>query len=212
MPASPWEDEAFAHLSLANIDERFLPGTPQEVGFLEAEFCLAERAKVTDLGCGAGRHAIEFAKRGYSVVGVDISATMLDEAETRARQAGVEVEFRQMDLADLGKHRTEGRAFDAAICLCESGFDVLGGEAEDLGFLSGVSRLLKQGGRFCLTTLSALRKYRNPGTVYDYVKSIVHWQAPADDARDPLREDQRIYSPSELSMMLRLSGFQEVSI
>jgi SAM-dependent methyltransferase len=39
-----------------------------------------------DLGCGTGRHAVEFARRGYTVFGVDRSAEMLVRAhEQRAR-------------------------------------------------------------------------------------------------------------------------------
>ena len=36
---------------------------------------------VLDLGCGTGRHAIEFAERGYSVLGIDRSRNMLNQAQ-----------------------------------------------------------------------------------------------------------------------------------
>lgn len=35
-------------------------------------------ATLLDLGCGTGRHALEMARRGVSVTGVDMSATMLE--------------------------------------------------------------------------------------------------------------------------------------
>ena len=38
---------------------------------------------ILDLGCGTGRHAIEFAQRGYRVHGVDISPQMVERAQTR---------------------------------------------------------------------------------------------------------------------------------
>lgn len=50
----------------------------------EADFvlsCLKRHAAprtLLDLGCGTGRHALEMARRGVSVTGVDMSATMLD--------------------------------------------------------------------------------------------------------------------------------------
>ena len=210
MPKSPWENEEFARLSLSHIDERFLPGTSQEVGFLERELELPLHAKVVDLGCGAGRHSIELARRGHRAVGVDISRTLLQEARQRAMEAGVEVEvqFLHLNLADLAEQLREEGTFDAAICLCESGLGVLGGEQQDLRLLSAVCRLLKPGGRFALTTLNTLRRYRNPGPHFDHIRSVVHWQTPAGD----LHEEQRLYAPAELSMMLSLSGFREVSV
>jgi SAM-dependent methyltransferase len=41
-------------------------------------------SRILDLGCGTGRHAIEFARRGFKVTGVDFSEAML----TRARERG----------------------------------------------------------------------------------------------------------------------------
>jgi len=54
--------------------------------------------RVLDLGCGQGCHAIAAAKRGARVVGVDIDAEQLQEAEIAARNAGVTVEWVQADL------------------------------------------------------------------------------------------------------------------
>ncbi len=101
MPTSPWEEAEFARLSLDPINQRFLPGTPQEVGFLVAELALQPGSAILDLGCGAGRHAIELARRGYRVVAVDVSATLLDHARHEAAAAGVTPTFVQMNLADL---------------------------------------------------------------------------------------------------------------
>jgi SAM-dependent methyltransferase len=54
-----------------------------------------------DLGCGEGGDAIWLARRGWSVVAVDVSATALDRAATDATTAGVggRIDFRQHDLA-----------------------------------------------------------------------------------------------------------------
>lgn len=42
-----------------------------------------------DLGCGTGSMAIELAKRGYDMTGVDISPEMLDIARERAEKEGI---------------------------------------------------------------------------------------------------------------------------
>ena len=43
-----------------------------------------ELRSVLDLGCGAGGHALELARRGIEVVGVDVSAPMIERARERA--------------------------------------------------------------------------------------------------------------------------------
>lgn len=78
-----------------------------EVDFVEAR--LRDRGiasgKLLDLGCGTGVHAIEFARRGWQMAGVDISADMIARAKLRAAQAGLEIPFRQGDACEAGAER-----------------------------------------------------------------------------------------------------------
>lgn len=46
-------------------------------------------AKVADIPCGWGRHSIEFARRGHTVTGVDLSQRYLDEAAQTAKTAAL---------------------------------------------------------------------------------------------------------------------------
>src|SRR3954468_2971315 len=54
-------------------------------------------ATVLDAGCGTGRVAIELARHGIEVVGVDVDRSMLDEARRRAPT----LTWRQADLTAL---------------------------------------------------------------------------------------------------------------
>jgi 2-polyprenyl-3-methyl-5-hydroxy-6-metoxy-1,4-benzoquinol methylase len=68
------------------------------------EVRFAERytpASVLDAGCGTGRVAIELARRGYEVVGADVSESML----STARRLGPTVQWVCADLADLNLDR-----------------------------------------------------------------------------------------------------------
>jgi ubiquinone/menaquinone biosynthesis C-methylase UbiE len=61
-------------------------------------FLFRKGTRVLDLGCGQGCHSIAAAKRGATVVGVDIDGEQLQEAEIAARNANVTVEWVQADL------------------------------------------------------------------------------------------------------------------
>ncbi|WP_027528528.1 class I SAM-dependent methyltransferase [Bradyrhizobium sp. Ec3.3] len=69
--------------------------------------------KLLDLGCGTGVHAIEFARRGWDVAGIDLSADMIAKAKTRAVEAGLEIPFRQGDACEAGAERD----YDAVVSL-----------------------------------------------------------------------------------------------
>ena len=213
--SSPWEDKRFAEESLKHIDARFLPGTFQEVSFLERALGLEPKESVLDLGCGAGRHAIEFARRGYKVVGIDISPWLLAVAQERADKAGVQITCVQGSVANLEELLGEGIAFDGAISICESGFGVLGGWKEDLVFLKGVRAVLKPKRRFVLTTFNGLRRYRQWGEGnerFSFVDGIQKWTTPPDWDGIPLREEERVYIPSEMRMLFEMAGFKNVRI
>lgn len=74
----------------------------------EADFVSAlAPATVLDAGCGTGRVAIELARRGVDVVGVDVDASMLGQA----RQKAPELPWVEADLATLDL----GRRFDVVV-------------------------------------------------------------------------------------------------
>jgi SAM-dependent methyltransferase len=69
-------------------------------------------ATILDAGCGTGRYAIEFAKRGYLVFAVDRSPELLAVAQTRDHDAADRLEFMTADLLDA----TFSRPFDVVLC------------------------------------------------------------------------------------------------
>src|ERR1700753_2059628 len=57
--------------------------------------------RVLDLACGSGRHSLEPRRRGFSVVGADISPDLVEIARRDAAEAGLDVEFVLSDLRAL---------------------------------------------------------------------------------------------------------------
>jgi SAM-dependent methyltransferase len=80
----------------------------------EADFVMSfGPATVLDAGCGTGRVAVELARRGVDVVGVDLDAAMLDTARAKAPA----LEWFLSDLASLDLRGSDGatRRFDIVV-------------------------------------------------------------------------------------------------
>jgi glycine/sarcosine N-methyltransferase len=99
-------------------------------------------ARVLDTACGTGHHAIALARRGYQVVGADLSAPMVERARENASAAGVDVTF---SVAGLGELSSLGQTFDAAICLGNSLPHLLSAQAVE-GALDDLASVIRPGG------------------------------------------------------------------
>jgi 2-polyprenyl-3-methyl-5-hydroxy-6-metoxy-1,4-benzoquinol methylase len=221
----PWYEELFANFAKTYDKEGFTQGTLQEAGFIEREIEHNKQTKILDVGCGTGRHAIELARRGYEVTGIDLSEAQLRCAGEKANNAGVSVRFLQRDARKAGfKER-----FDLVIMLCEGGFSLMETDEENFAILSSCARALKPGGKFIFTCLNALFPIVNslkgtlnsdssthkPKLTFDFAtlreKSVL--KAVDDDGRKmTLHCNERFYMPSELHWMLHSLGFRKINI
>lgn len=119
-----------------------------EVGFVARALALQPGARVLDVPCGFGRHSGELARRGYAVVGVDLSPVMLGAARRRYRQ-NARLRFVRGDMRRLA-YRAE---FDGLICLFTS-FGYFS-ERENVATLRRFASALKPGARLLID-------HRNP--------------------------------------------------
>ena len=131
--------------------EIFSPGSPEaegaaaaEVKFLWKALGLKRGSRVLDIPCGTGRHAVRLARRGASVLGVDITPEYLRAARRAARKLP-NARFVRGDMRALPPLG----GFDAAINLWTS-FGYFDDPADDLKTLRGVERALKPGGLFLI--------------------------------------------------------------
>ena len=210
-----WEEFFDGHAPVY-MDNSFTKNTVEEVDFILAELTLPPGSRILDIGCGTGRHAVELARRGYQVTGVDISSGMLAEAEKAAREANVEVEWIHADATRF----TLDKRFDAAICLCEGAFGLLGMDDDpiehDLSILRNIHAVLQPGARLILTAPNGLAKIRQftqsdvENGRFDPVTMVesftVEWDTP--EGKKSVLVKERGYVPTELVMLFRQAGFE----
>ncbi|MGB0679540.1 MAG: class I SAM-dependent methyltransferase [Polyangiales bacterium] len=85
----------------------------RQADFIEQTLGLERGAAILDVGCGLGLQAVELSKRGYLVVGLDLSLPMLSRAAEEAQDQNVQINFLHADMRELS---FDG-AFDAIVCL-----------------------------------------------------------------------------------------------
>ena len=113
MTPVPLYDTLSAHYDrFVNWEARLAHELPFLVEVLEQ----AKSARVLDVACGTGRHALALADLGYQVVGTDLSAPMI--ARARAATPSDRVRF---EVAGFGEQAaTVGTGYDAVLCLGNS--------------------------------------------------------------------------------------------
>jgi 2-polyprenyl-3-methyl-5-hydroxy-6-metoxy-1,4-benzoquinol methylase len=106
--------------------------------------------RILDLNCGIGRHSIELGKRGFEVVGTDLSPLYITIAKERAKKEGVEGNalFKVADMRKIGSALVHEKPFDGIVNLWTSlGF--YDDETND-EILRQCTGLVKTGGFFAL--------------------------------------------------------------
>ena len=200
--------------------EVFTKNTAAEIDFLIAELGLPIGSAILDVGCGTGRHTVGLAKRGYRMTGIDLSSGMLAQAQKAADEAGVSPTLVHADATNM----TFDAQFDAAICLCEGAFGLIGQDEDpmqhDLDILKRIHAALRPGAKFILGALSGTEKIRR--CKQDDVRSgrfdpftLVEWftmEYDTPEGKKSVELRERGFIASELALMLRISGFEVQNI
>ena len=151
-PDSEWWRSWFGPGYLALYDDYLAERTPVEIDRLEALLALRPPLRILDLPCGQGRHAIELARRGYDVTGVDLSPFLLKVAEERARADGIGLHWLEGDM----RQPIAGERFDVVLNLFTS-LGYFADEADDRKVVGAAAAMLVPGGRFLLEVINGER-------------------------------------------------------
>ncbi|MEZ0345612.1 MAG: class I SAM-dependent methyltransferase [Infirmifilum sp.] len=210
-----------------------------EVDFLEKIFNKYSKIpvrRVLDVGCGTGIHSVELGRRGYTVLGVDASPTMIERAKEKSK------EFQNVSyvIADARKLKVQ-EAFDAAIAM----YGVVSyftADEDVVAFLRSIRSSLKEGAVFVFDTWNILgvlekrvyyetpsthiRKYGNflalkeeswrinvlsQTTAADISWSIIDLRAGTIDSASHTL-NLRLFTPREIKHLLQESGFEVVAM
>ncbi|MFV8756780.1 SAM-dependent methyltransferase [Nannocystaceae bacterium ST9] len=111
-----WYDDVFTEHYQYLYPPSWEETARRDAEFIHAVLGLPSGASLLDVGCGDGRHAIELAKLGVRVTGLDNSLALLLAAAQHKEQAGIvddSVSFLHGDMRRLPRDRE----FDAVICV-----------------------------------------------------------------------------------------------
>ncbi|MEA2238767.1 MAG: hypothetical protein QOC81_3491 [Thermoanaerobaculia bacterium] len=100
MSSNDWFESFFQGVAV-DFWTAVAPSGDADLPFLESIFGAPDNRDILDVACGAGRHSIPLAKRGYPVTGLDFSATFLDEARRRAEAENISIAWRRGDMRAL---------------------------------------------------------------------------------------------------------------
>jgi demethylmenaquinone methyltransferase/2-methoxy-6-polyprenyl-1,4-benzoquinol methylase len=185
--------DAMNRVMTAGLDRRWRRETVRET--------VSPGDRVLDAACGTGDLAIEAARAGGRVVGLDFSGAMLE----RARRKAPQLEWVQGDLLALP---WEDGAFDAATV----GFGIRNVTDLEAG-LRELRRVVRPGGRVGILEIT---RPRGPLRVFyslwfDRVVPLLGRVVPGGEAYTYLPASVRRFpGPEELAAAMRAAGFQDV--
>ncbi len=193
--AEMWDGEADEWIANADrydatdrwINERFA-----------AETVIDARDRVLDVGCGTGKSSRDAASRAHdgSVLGVDLSSRMLDDARRRSADEGLtNVDFLH---ADAQVHPFETASFDVAISVFGAMFF-----ADPLAAFANIRRSLRPGGRIAFLSWQRFEHNEWLTTLFDALDAGRNLPAPPAGAPGPFG----LADAEAVTTLLREAGF-----
>lgn len=180
-----------------------------------------------ELACGTGNITIPMAKRGYQVMGVDISEDMLMVAKEKALSQGTNILFVQQDMCQLELNST----YDGVLCCCDGINYIVETEAL-ITLFKGVYRYLSPGGIFVfdISTSYKLKQILGNNTFGENLNDLCYlWENDFDEQTQNIDMNltffiqegrhfrkfeelhrQRAYEVEDLKEILQGTGFNRI--
>ncbi len=226
MTDSWYEDDNFWKATAPFMfSERRLSNTPLEVEQIIKLLEITPKAKILDLCCGQGRHSLEFARQGFDVIGVDRTISYLEKARQQANEEKLNIKFIEEDMRKFCNPNT----FDIVLNLFTA-FGYFKNPEENFQVLLNIYKSLKDNGKLIIEilgkeVLARIFKERtwhredNDKIILEEHKVINNWSfiesiwiLLVGDTRKEFKLEHWLYSASELSRLLKESGFKSVDV
>lgn len=180
---TPEDYEHWRRSALGSIAER------REVELIIGLAAPMEGRRLLDVGCGDGTHAIEAARRGARVTGVDADRAMIDAAARRALEGGVSID---LGIADVRALPFGANTFDLVTAVT-----VLCFVPDATGAIREMARVLTPGGRLVVGEL-------NRWSTWAAWRRLRAWFGPGIWRQAVFR------SPRQLSGLIRRAGLEVI--
>ncbi|MBE7532025.1 MAG: class I SAM-dependent methyltransferase [Chloroflexi bacterium] len=236
----PWDDPAFsARMLREHLDESHGAASRQaaerakQIAWLWDNLGLQPGSRLLDITCGPGLYAVELARRGCHVTGIDFGPAAIGYAQELAAAQGVadRCAFIQQDVRQMA---LDGAGFDAALLLYGQLAVMPRADAQEV--LARAARALRLGGRLCVELLNPEKVDRKESNWWFTDDTGLWGDAPFLHLGERfwLEEEQvsveryhilhletgqldvvelcdQVYRPDEVEGMLRATGFTAVT-
>ncbi|KXZ40268.1 Ubiquinone/menaquinone biosynthesis C-methylase UbiE [Alkalithermobacter thermoalcaliphilus JW-YL-7 = DSM 7308] len=185
---------------------------------------------ILELACGTGNLTTRLAKRGYAIVGIDISEEMLSVAREKAEKENLDIVFLNQDMTQLD---FDVYNIDCVLCGCD-GFNYILDKQDLLNIFKKVKNILKDEGLFIfdISSYFKLSTILSNNTFAENRDDLAYiWENYFDEEDNILQMDlaffvkeknyfkrfeevhyQRAYKNEEIIKLLKKAGFDKIKI
>ena len=150
---------------------------------------------ILDAACGTGNITIPLAKKGYKLVGADISEDMLAVAENKARCEKLSISFFRQNMTNINIPSN----FDCILCMCD-GVNYLLEEEEVVAFFTSAYNKLKEKGIliFDISSYNKLQCVLGNNLIYEEKNEIHYiWENFFDEEKETVEMQLTFFIPEK---------------
>ncbi|GEC88977.1 MULTISPECIES: class I SAM-dependent methyltransferase [Brevibacillus] len=220
--AEEWFERSFREDYVLVYRHRDDSAADGEIANLLERLPVKDTGRVLDLCCGSGRHSRALARRGYEVVGVDLSPVLLQLAEEQNTYP--QLSFARCDMRDIPFHEE----FDIVVNLFTS-FGYFSTDEENANVIRNMAQALKTKGEVVIDFLNAAYVIDNlvPHSTKEvsgllikeerwiqdgFVKKRILISDESSNEPREYMEQVRLFSAQQMMAMLAEAGFEQIQV